>query len=101
MGLNRPSTAPAGSISGRFLVICAIVSLAAGYAATLTSAPTVLAVNGVLLSAKGKRINLVSTDGRRLAQQVAGVGYLYYVNNAGKRSCRLDLADADRQQAQE
>lgn len=32
---------------------------------------------------------------RRLAQQVAGVGYLYYVNNAGKRSCRLDLADAE------
>ncbi|MGW2024574.1 CoA transferase [Streptomyces decoyicus] len=31
---------------------------------------------------------------RRLAQQVDGVGYLYYVNNAGKRSCRLDLADA-------
>ncbi|GAB2967217.1 CoA transferase [Streptomyces heilongjiangensis] len=31
---------------------------------------------------------------RRLAQQVGGVGYLYHVNNAGKRSCRLDLADA-------
>ncbi|MHA7959692.1 CoA transferase [Streptomyces sp. L500] len=34
---------------------------------------------------------------RRLAQSVGGVGYLYLVNNAGKRSCRLDLADpADR-----
>ncbi|MFD5657811.1 CoA transferase [Streptomyces hirsutus] len=31
---------------------------------------------------------------RRLAQQVGGIGYLYYVNNAGKRSCRLDLSDA-------
>lgn len=31
---------------------------------------------------------------RRLAQRVGGVGYLYYVNNVGKRSCRLDLADA-------
>ncbi|MFE9926454.1 CoA transferase [Streptomyces sp. NPDC005774] len=32
---------------------------------------------------------------RRLAQPVGGIGYLYYVNNAGKRSCRLDLADAE------
>ncbi|MFJ9471273.1 CoA transferase [Streptomyces caniferus] len=31
---------------------------------------------------------------RRLAQRVGGAGYLYHVNNAGKRSCRLDLADA-------
>jgi crotonobetainyl-CoA:carnitine CoA-transferase CaiB-like acyl-CoA transferase len=31
---------------------------------------------------------------RRLAQRVGTVGYLYYVNNAGKRSCRLDLVEA-------
>ncbi|MFE2868695.1 CoA transferase [Embleya sp. NPDC059259] len=34
---------------------------------------------------------------RRLARRVGSVGYLYFVNNAGKRSCRLDLNDpADR-----
>lgn len=36
------------------------------------------------------------TDGegsRRLAQQIESVGYLYFVNNAGKRSCRLDLTE--------
>jgi dihydroxynaphthoic acid synthetase len=32
---------------------------------------------------------------RRLAQQIGSVGYLYFVNNAGKRSCRLDLAQPD------
>ncbi|GHG75515.1 CoA transferase [Streptomyces griseocarneus] len=30
---------------------------------------------------------------RHLAQRVGPVGYLYVVNNAGKRSCRLDLGD--------
>ncbi|WP_338930775.1 CoA transferase [Streptomyces netropsis] len=30
---------------------------------------------------------------RHLAQRVGSVGYLYVVNNAGKRSCRLDLGD--------
>ncbi|MQA01781.1 MAG: hypothetical protein GEV07_03300 [Streptosporangiales bacterium] len=35
---------------------------------------------------------------RRLAQRIDDVGYLFFVNNAGKHGCRLDLADAtDRQ----
>lgn len=31
---------------------------------------------------------------RRLAQRIDGTGYLYFVNNAGKRACRLDLGVA-------
>lgn len=52
---------------------------------------------GRLLAQLGADVLKVEPPGgdgsRHLAQRIGSVGYLYFVNNAGKRSCRLDLAD--------